>query len=108
MDFETHQIKTDRSKFTVISLSVAGINVGWFLLLIVCWTLDIYLETASLLWLLSCPVLTLVGIFTGGIALYQRRSYIGLVVNLAPLLLLTLPILYYLLSPSYGVPPEYR
>ncbi len=88
------------------SISFALINIVWFGTLLTCWYFNIYFGMAAFLWIFACPVLTFLGILTGAIEFYKNRLLLGLLLNLPPLLV-TLPILYYFLSPSDGLPPQH-
>jgi len=88
----------------MISVSVAAINIFWFSSMVFAWCFDVYLDTPMFLWILAAPVLTIIGVVTGGIAFYKNRFILGLALNLPPLLL-SLLILIYFLSPD-GRPPK--
>ena len=96
-----------RSPFTGISVLFAAVNALWFIVLVLGQVIGLYLDLISFLFILACPALTFIGIVSGGIAFFKNRSILGFLLNL-PALLLTLLIVYYLLSASDGIPPEYR
>jgi hypothetical protein len=107
MTLPIDQPKATRSSFEKVSILAGSINICCFSVFVASWCFDFYnpyFGTASIIWLLACPVLTLIGLANGGIAFYKYRSVLGLALNLPPLVVAVL-VVYYLLSPG-SMPPR--
>jgi hypothetical protein len=99
--------RSKSSKTFKISIIAGAINIFGVASIVIFWCFDVYLDLLSFVWLFAAPILAFAGFIAGVIAAFRDRRFLGLMLNLLPFLL-GVVVVYYLLTPSDGIPPEYR